>query len=85
MRKIFITAFAVTAIASHAFAAELSMDTVLGTTLEEVEATLTDMGYEVRKSEIEDGELEVYIVKDGKMSEVYVSPTTGSPTKIKTK
>lgn len=85
MRKIVITAFAVATLASQAFAAELSMDTVLGTTLEEVEATLTDMGYEVRKSEIEDGELEVYIVKDGTMSEVYVSPTTGSPTKIKTR
>ena len=85
MRKIVITALAITALASQALAADLSMDTVLGTTLDEIKASLTDMGYEVRKSEMEDGEIEVYVVKDGKMAEVYVSPDTGKPTKIERK
>lgn len=85
MRKILITALAITAFASQALAADLSMDTVLGTTLDEIKASLTDMGYEVRKSETEDGKIEVYVVKDGKMAEVYVSPSTGKPTKIKMK
>lgn len=84
MRKTVITALVV-AFASQALAAELSMDTVLGTTPDEIKASLTDMGYEVRKSETEDGTIEVYVVKDGKMLEIYVSPSTGAPTKIKTK
>ena len=85
MRKIIITSLAITAFASQAFAAELTKDTVLGTTLEEIKVSLTDMGYEVRKSEMEDGEIEIYVVKDGKMAEVYVSPSTGKPTKIEMK
>jgi xylose isomerase len=58
-------------------AAELTEDSVLGTTIEEVTAALTGMGYEIRKSEMEDGKIEVYIVKDKTMGEVYVSPETG--------
>lgn len=85
MRKIVITALAVTALASQALAAELTKDTVLGTTVKEIKASLTGMGYEVRKSEMENGKIEVYVVKDGKMAEIYVSPSTGKPTKIKTK
>ncbi len=68
-----------------AYATELSKDTVLGTTISEVQTTLTNMGYEIRKSELEDGKIEVYFVKGDKMGEVYVSTVTGKITKLKMK
>lgn len=77
-----ITLFAMTA---PALAGDLTMDTTLGTTLMDVQAKLTEMGYEVRKAEMEDGEIEVYFIKDGKMGEAYVSPETGKITKLETK
>ncbi len=83
MRKLII--LAALALASPALAAELTMDTVLGTTMAEVQAKLTDMGYQVRKSEMEDGKIEVYFVKGGRMGEVYVSTATGKITKLKMK
>jgi hypothetical protein len=70
------------ALATPAFAEDLSTDTVLGTTLEQVQAKLTEMGYEVRKAEMEDGKIEAYFVKDGKMGEVYVNTETGQITKL---
>lgn len=81
MRKLIIVA--VLAFATPALAAELTMDTVLGTTLPEIQKNLTDMGYQVRKSDMEDGKIEVYFVKDNKMGEVYVSAATGKVTKLK--
>ena len=73
------------AFASPALAEDLSSDTTLGTTLEQVQANLTEMGYEVRKAEMEDGKIEVYFVKDGKMGEVYVNPETGKIAKLEMK
>jgi len=81
MRKLIIVA--VLAFATPALAAELTMDTLLGTTLPEIQKNLTDMGYQVRKSDMEDGKIEVYFVKDNKMGEVYVSEATGKVTKLK--
>ncbi|MFY1709641.1 PepSY domain-containing protein [Tritonibacter scottomollicae] len=66
-------------------AEDVTMDSLLGTTMEEVQASLTAMGYEVRKTEMEDGKIEVYFVRDGKMGEVYVSPQTGAVTKLEIK
>lgn len=83
MRKLII--LAALAFAGPALAAELSTDLVLGTTIEEVGVNLTEMGYQVRKSEMEHGNIEVYIVKDNKMSEVYVSTATGTVTKLEMK
>jgi len=83
MRKLIIPC--VMALATPAFAAELTMGTVLGTSMSEVQNKLTDMGYQVRKSEMEDGKIEVYFVKDNKMGEVYVSTATGKITKLKMK
>ncbi|ASM73763.1 MULTISPECIES: PepSY domain-containing protein [Roseobacteraceae] len=73
------------AFAAPAFAADLTADTILGNSMDEVKTTLTDMGYEVRKTEMEDGNIEVYFVKDGKMGEVYVNPVTGGITKLEMK
>lgn len=84
MRKIVIAAAAIL-FALPAFAQDLTMDTVLGTSLEEVKATLTGMGYEVRKSEMEDGMIEVYFVKGTQMGEVYVNGSTGKIAKLSVK
>ncbi len=39
---------------------------------EKITANLTADGYEVRKIDTEDGMIEVYAVKDGKMFEIYL-------------
>lgn len=83
MRK--LAFIALIAFASPALAEDVTMDSNLGTTMEEVQASLTAMGYEVRKAEMEDGKIEVYFVRDGKMGEVYVSPQTGAVTKLELK
>ncbi|TMV08593.1 PepSY domain-containing protein [Ruegeria sediminis] len=73
------------ALANPAFAEDLGMDTMLGTTMEEVTTSLTNMGYEVRNAEMEDGKIEVYFVKDKTRGEVYVDPKTGKVTKLEMK
>ena len=83
MRTLII--LAVLLFSTPAYATELSKDIVLGTTISEVQRTLTDMGYEIRKSELEDGKIEVYFVKGDIMGEVYVSTVTGKITKLKMK
>lgn len=86
MRKIILAAALAAFVAAPVLAQEtgpdISMDTVLGTTIAEVTASLTERGYEVRKSETEDGEMEVYFVGHGKKGEVYVSARTGKPTRV---
>lgn len=73
------------AIAAPVLAMDLTGETVLGTTETDIRTTLTEMGYEVRKIEAEDGKIEAYVVKDGQMAEVYVDPTSGKITKLETK
>lgn len=51
-------------------------------TQEKITADLTAQGYELRKIDSEDGMIEVYAVKDGKMFEIYLDPT-GKIVKIK--
>jgi hypothetical protein len=46
-------------------------DTVDAATKEKVTALLVAQGYDVRKIEHEDGLIEVYVVKDGKMEELF--------------
>lgn len=55
----------------------------LGKTAEEIKTSLTTQGYEVRKVETEDRELEAYALKDGKRLEIYIDPMTGAVTRIK--
>lgn len=73
------------ALATPALAEDVTTESILGTTMEEVQASLTAMGYDVRKAEMEDGNIEVYFVRDGQRGEVYVSPETGTVTKLKIK
>ena len=83
MRK--LTLITLLALATPALAQDLTPDTMLGTTMEQIRAKMTEMGYDVRKSEMEDGKIEVYFVKDGKMGEVYVNPETGAIIKLDVK
>jgi hypothetical protein len=83
MRKLVL--IALLTFASPALAEDVTMDSILGTTMEEVQASLNAMGYEVRKAEMEDGKIEVYFVRDGQMGEVYVNPTTGAVMKLELK
>lgn len=55
----------------------------LGTTKEAIAASLTGLGYEVKKVKTEDGMLEAYATKDGGRYEVYVDTTTGEVAKVK--
>lgn len=68
--------------ASPVLAFDLTTDTQLGTSSDEIRASLKDLGYDVRKIEDEDGKIEAYVVKDGKMAEIYVDPKTGKISKI---
>lgn len=83
MRKFAL--IALMALATPALAEDVSMDSVLGTTMDEVQTALTAMGYDVRKAEMEDGKIEVYFVRDGQRGEVYVNPQTGAVTKLELK
>lgn len=69
-------------VATPVLALDLAPETALGKTETEVRAALTELGYDVRKIEVEDGEIEAYVVKDGKMAEVHVDPVTGKIAKI---
>ncbi|AUH34830.1 PepSY domain-containing protein [Paracoccus tegillarcae] len=60
----------------------IAVDSELGTTEEAVQAKLVEMGYEVRKMDMEGGMIEAYAVKGDQMLEVYVSPETGMVTKV---
>ena len=55
----------------------------VGKTSDEITASLTAQGYEVRKIKPEDGMLEAYVLKDGKRFELYVDTATGKVTKVK--
>ncbi len=88
MRKIALIAL-LAAAASPALAQTITLDegitmsSVLGTTMQEVRDSVTAMGYDVRKSEMERGLIEVYLVRGNERGEVYVDPQTGAVTKIK--
>lgn len=83
MRKLILAAALIAA--TPAFAGDLAVDMYLGTTMPEVEEHLTGMGYQIRKSEMEDGKIEIYFVEGKNMGEVYVSPATGRVTKLEMK
>jgi uncharacterized membrane protein YkoI len=67
--------------AGSAAAAVMSGDYV-GKTKAEIAASLEQQGYDVRKVETEDGNLEAYAVLDRQRFEIYVDPRTGNVVKI---
>ncbi|WP_172329261.1 PepSY domain-containing protein [Mangrovicoccus sp. HB161399] len=83
--KVYAAALLATLAAGAAFAGDLTPQSMLGHTEDEVKATLVSMGYEVRKIEDEDGKIEAYIVKDKQMGEVYVDPASGVVSKLSMK
>ena len=83
MKKIII--LGVLTFASPAFASELATGTVVGSDTATISSKLTGMGYDVRKTEMEDGQIEVYVVKGNKRIELYISPETGKVTRTKVK
>ena len=83
MKKIIV--LAVLAMTTPAFANALTQGDQLGTSVAEVSAKLSSLGYDVRKSEMEHGKIEVYVVKGNARREIYVDPTTGKVTRIKVK
>lgn len=88
MRKTLVASILAASLAVPALAtssAPFDMNTVLGTTMDEVKTAIADMGFEIRKSEMENGMIEVYFVGNGQRGEVYVSPETGKPVKISMK
>ena len=83
MRKLTLASMLIAApLFAFAEGEAIAVDTELGKTEEAVSTALTDMGYEVRKMDMEDGMIEAYAVKGDEMLEVYVSPETGKVTKI---
>jgi hypothetical protein len=66
-----------------ALAADVAPGAIVGTDDGAIRTALTAEGYDVRKVESEDGQIEVYAVKDGKRLEIYVDGKTGAVTRVK--
>ena len=81
MRKLLMTA-ALVLVTAPAFAQDLAIGTMLGTTEDAIRTALTDLGWEVRKLDTEDGMIEAYAVMGDKMAEIYVDPATGAVVKL---
>ncbi len=72
-------------IAGGAFASSEAIETgtVLGKNADAIREALVDKGFEVRKIDTEDDELEAYAVRGEHRYEIYVSTETGAVTKVK--
>lgn len=66
-----------------ALAASELAGTQAGRTADEIKAGLAAQGYEVRRVKEDDGGLEAYAVKDGRLYEIHVDPATGAVTRVK--
>ena len=75
-------AAALALLAGTATAAVVNGDYV-GKSKAEIAQSLEQQGYEVRKVDTEDGNLEAYAVLDRKRFEIYVDPQSGNVVKIK--
>jgi hypothetical protein len=71
------------AMGAAAAPADIAKGETLGNDAEAITAALVAKGYEVRKVESEDGELEAYALKDGVRYEIYVDTASGAVTKVK--
>ncbi|MFX4222725.1 MAG: PepSY domain-containing protein [Thalassobaculum sp.] len=77
-----ILALAASLLATAAFAADLTLGTVLGTTPDQINAALADAGYTVRKHEREHGYIEVKASREGRRYEIKIDGQTGAITAI---
>ena len=71
------------AIGASAAPEEIAPGVTLGANPDAIRASLVEKGYEVRKIQTEDDELEAYALKDGHRYEIYVDTTSGAVTKVK--
>lgn len=85
MKLAYAMTLAAALFAAPVLAESIAVGTQVGHDDAQIRATLTGQGYEVRKTDTEDGKIEVYAVKEGKKLEIYVDPTTGAVTKVKEK
>lgn len=69
-------------LAGAAFAAEPTSGANLGTSIEDISASLSADGYEMTKYEREGNRIEVYAVRDDTRYELYVDATTGEVTQM---
>ena len=95
MRKLLLTATVIATLPLMAFADSsgdatalsgmLPAETALGTSMDAVRQALEGKGLTVRKMEMEDGQIEAYVVHGSAMAEVLVDPASGMVvgTKIK--
>ena len=61
---------------------DLTPGLMLGKDEAAIRTALTDLGYEVRKIDMEDGKIEAYVVKDKYMAEIYVDAMTGEIVRV---
>ena len=80
MKKLLLAAGLAASLPAVALA--LSPGDTLGTIADEIRASLTEQGWDVRKLEMDDGRFEAYAVMGTQMVEVYVDPTTGKVVKV---
>ncbi len=85
MMKLAPCALALTLVASPVIAQEVAPGDQIGTEIGAIASALSERGYEVRKTEREDGKVEVYAVREGRRFEIYVDPETGAVTRVKEK
>jgi len=80
-RNILFPAAITVLLAGAAFAAEPTLGTKLGTSMEDISAALSADGYEMTKFEKEANRIKVYSVKGEKRYEVCINATTGEVTR----
>lgn len=85
MKSLHWIALAAALAAAPVLAAEVADGTQLGKTEAEIAASLTDLGFDVRKFKMKGDLIEAYAVKDGVMLEVFVDPATGAVAMTKVK
>jgi hypothetical protein len=82
MKKSHITGLAAAILAVPVLAVEPQANAVLGTSPTEIARSLAESGYEMTKYEHEGGRIEVYALKQGRKTEVYVDAETGRVMRI---
>ena len=85
MMKLTPVALALALFAAPACAQEVAPGDQLGTEIGAISTALSGRGYEVRKTEREDGKVEVYAVREGRRFEIYVDVETGAVIRVKEK
>lgn len=58
-------------------------DTSTWMSVDALKLKATEMGYDVKKVEIDDGCFEIYAIKDGKRVEAYLNPVSGEVVRVK--